>query len=176
MPGETYRDEPLRGHDCASFSGGVEPLDAYFRQQASQDQRRMIAAPHVLVEEVSGTIVGYYTLGAFAIRATSLPPDLTRRLPRYEVYPAILIGRLAVDRRFRGQGLGRRLLAAALRRCLALSEQLGAVAVVVDAKDDSARRFYEHAGFLRLADHEYRLYLPMRSAAQAVGPTAGGPG
>jgi ribosomal protein S18 acetylase RimI-like enzyme len=80
--------------------------------------------------------------------------------------PAILIGRLAVDRRYRGQGLGRLLLVDALLRSLAISRQVGAMAVVVDAKDDAARSFYEQYGFTRFVDHDNRLFLPMATIAQ----------
>ena len=75
-----------------------------------------------------------------------LPPSLTRKLPRYPLIPATLIGRLAVDRRYRGQGHGRRLLADALRR--ALASEVASFAVIVEARDDDARRFYERESFL----------------------------
>ncbi len=101
----------------------------------------------------------------------SFPPACLprcKKLPRYETYPAILIGRLALDQRYQGQGLGRLLLVDALSRCLDLSTEIGAIAVVVDAKDDKARAFYEHVGFLRLLDNAYRLYIPMASIAHLL--------
>ncbi len=151
------------------FHCGVEPLDRYFREQAGQDQRRKVAAPYVLIDASTDAVVGFYTLSAFTVSPASLPAGETKRLPSYEALPALLIGRLAVDVLYRGKGIGRLVLASALRRCLSLSKQLGAVAVVVDAKDDAARGFYEHAGFKCLEDHRLRLYIPIRSIERAGG-------
>jgi predicted GNAT family N-acyltransferase len=167
VPDDRYRFEPLGAdHDRADFSSGVEALDRYFRQQAGQDQRRGLAVPHVLIDSAAGAVVGYYTLSALSILAESLPEDMARELPRYQALPAILLGRLAVDQRYRGQGLGELLLMDALHRSLDISQRLGSMAVVVDAKDDAARAFYERYGFLRFLDHEYRLFLPMTTVVQ----------
>jgi GNAT superfamily N-acetyltransferase len=167
VPDDRYRFEPLDAHhNRADFSCGVEALDRYFRQQAGQDQRRRVAVPYVLVDPTTGAVVGYYTLSTLSILAESLPDEVTRRLPRYQALPAILIGRLALDQRYRGQGLGELLLMDALRCGLEISRQVGAMAVVVDAKDNAARAFYERYGFIRFLDHEYRLFLPMATVAQ----------
>jgi ribosomal protein S18 acetylase RimI-like enzyme len=99
-----------------------------------------------------------------------LPEEQRKGLPRYPEVPTVLLGRLAVDHRYAGQGWGKTLVLDALRRCLAHYEQIAAAAVVVDAKDDSARLFYERCGFLRLLDsedsHENRLFLPMKTIEQ----------
>lgn len=159
--------EPLGPeHDRATFSCGAESLDRYLRQQASQDARNRVAAPFVLRLAGSPRIIGYYTLSAYTIQLSELPADLRTRLPRYPHLPAVLLGRLAVDRQFAGQGWGKVLLLDALRRSLAHARQIAAMAVVVDALDDPARAFYERYGFQRLADHEYRLFLPMRTIEQ----------
>lgn len=163
-----YRLEPLADrHDRRGFSCGVQALDRYFHEQAGQDSRRGLAVPCVLVEADSGALVGYYTLSAFSMVPASLPAERIRRLPAYPSIPAILIGRLAVDSRYQGQGLGKRLLMDAIHRSLDISRQIGVWAVVVDAKDDAARSFYEGYGFVQFADHEYRLFLPMATIAQA---------
>jgi GNAT superfamily N-acetyltransferase len=168
-----YRSEPLgKDHNRADFSCGVDGLDRYLRQQAGQDYRRSLAVPYVLVDGATAALVGYYTLSTFSIHTASLPDEFTHKLARYELYPAILIGRLAVDLRYRGRGFGSMLLVDALNRCLVISRQVGAVAVVVDAKDDAARAFYEHHEFRRLTDHEHRLFLPMATVAQ-LGPGEG---
>ena len=171
MADDRYRFEPLGAHhDRADFSCGVETLDRYFRQQAGQDQRRGLAVPYVLVDPATGVVAGYYTLSTLSILAESLPADLTRKLPRYPALPTILIGRLAVDQRHRGQGLGELLLIDALHRSLDISRQIGAMAVVVDAKDDAARAFYERYGFMRFTDHEHRLFLTITTVAQIFAP------
>jgi GNAT superfamily N-acetyltransferase len=148
--------EPLGPHhNRAAFSCGVPELDRYLHHQAGQDARRRIAAPFVLVMP-DGRIGGYYTLSATAVQLIELPAETARRLPRYPQVPAFLLGRLAVDRRYRGQGWGRFLLADALRRCV--GSELAGFAVVVDAIDDEARGFYAREGFLSLPDTPNRLF------------------
>jgi GNAT superfamily N-acetyltransferase len=159
---EAYRFESLRkDHNRVDFSCGVEALDRYFHKQASLDFRRNLCVPYVLLETATGPVVGYYTLSTFSVVPQSLPEKLTGKLPGYPAFPAILVGRFAVDLRFRGQGFGEMLLVDALRRCLEISQQVGALAVVVDAKDDAACTFYEHYGFVHFVDHKYPLFLPI---------------
>ena len=92
----SYRIEPLGPrHDRAAFFCGVEPLDRYFRTQAGQDVRKLIASCFVAVAADSPNIAGYYTLSATGIALTDLPSELAKRLPRYPLLPAILMGRIA---------------------------------------------------------------------------------
>jgi ribosomal protein S18 acetylase RimI-like enzyme len=151
--------------DRSSFTCGVAALDTYFRQQAGQDARRRLVAVFVLLDREADTIAGFYTLSATAVQPSNLPDNFARRLARYAEFPASLIGRLAVDQRYQHQGLGELLLLNALRRALENTEHMGAVAVVVDAKDDASRAFYERYGFLRLKTEPYRLFIPMRAIA-----------
>jgi GNAT superfamily N-acetyltransferase len=150
-------------HDRSSFVSGSEPLDRYFRVQAGQDARKNIAAAFVLVLS-NGSIAGYYTLSATALRLGELPEKLTRRLPRYPLVPATLLGRLAVDRRLQGKGCGRFLLADALYR--AVASEIASFAVVVDAKDEAARQFYLRESFLPLPDQPTKLFRPMDDLAK----------
>ena len=129
--------EPLRnGHNRADFSCGNASLDRYLKEQAGQDLRRACATPFVLVSERGDTtILGYYTLSSYGIDVGNLPADVARKLPRYPLIPATLLGRLAVDRRFQGRGMGEFLLLDALHRSLEESAEIAAAAVVVDAID-----------------------------------------
>lgn len=167
-PTPRYVIEPLGNHDRVAFCCGIPVLDRYLRQQASQDMRRRVAAVFVLRTVDFPAILGYYTLSATGIQPSDLPPEVTRRLPRYESLPATLIGRLAVDQSMQGHGLGKVLLLDALARSLRQSAEIAALAVIVDAIDDMAGRFYEHFGFQRFADREDRLYLPMRTIEQLL--------
>ena len=161
--------EPLgTQHDRAAFSCGIEPLDRYLKQQASQDIRRRVAAVFVAREPGETAIAGYYTLAAFGIAPTSLPTEITKRLPRYDQFPATRVGRLAVAQRFQGQGLGRLLLMHALDSSFREAPKIGAMAVVVDVKDDNARAFYEHYGFQRFPDDGYRIYLTMATISHLI--------
>lgn len=96
---EKLRVEPLASsHDRSVFESGAEPLDRYLRTQASQDARKNVAAPFVLLL-ADGTIAGYYTLSSTSVQLAELPAQTVRKLPRYPLVPATLLGRLAVDRR-----------------------------------------------------------------------------
>jgi GNAT superfamily N-acetyltransferase len=117
-----------------------------------------MAAPFVLVL-LDGTIAGYYTLSATSVQLGELPAQTVRKLPRYPLVPATLLGRLAVDRRHQGKGYGRFLLGDALHR--AARSEIASFAVIVDAKDESARRFYERESFLPFPDQPMKLFRPM---------------
>jgi GNAT superfamily N-acetyltransferase len=161
---DDFRIEPLgAGHNRSSFECGAEPLDRYLRVQAGQDARKNIAAPFVLVLS-DGTVAGYYTLSATAINVAELPEKTARKLPRYPLLPGTLLGRLAVDRRHHGKGYGRFMLADALFR--AFRSEIASFAVIVDAKDENARRFYQRESFLPFPDQPMKLFLPMADIAQ----------
>ena len=156
---EKLRVEPLTSsHDRSAFDSGVEPLDRYLRTQAGQDARKNMAAPFVLVLP-DRTVAGYYTLSSTSVQLGELPEQTVRKLPRYPLIPATLLGRLAVDRRQQGKGYGRFLLADALYR--AARNEIASFAVIVDAKDDNARRFYERESFLPFPDQPMKLFRPM---------------
>jgi GNAT superfamily N-acetyltransferase len=158
-----------RQHDRKAFQSGSAALDRYLKQQARQDAERRVAAPFVAVCPPDTGVLGFYTLSASVLAMEDLPEDLARRLPRYPKVPVTLMGRLAVDQSARGQGLGEHLLLDALRRSLAHADQIAAMAVVVDAKDDAAAAFYRHYGFFSLQANPSRLYVPMDLVAQLLG-------
>ena len=161
--GETrYRVEALgRQHDRSGFSCGSEPLDHYLRAQAGQDARKHVAAPFVLCEGEGHTVLGFYTLSAISVDIGEWPETVAKKLPRYPVVPATLLGRLAIDRRFQGQGAGEYLLMDALHRSLQASRQVAALAVIVDAKDERAVTFYRRYEFIPFVDQPTRLFLPL---------------
>jgi GNAT superfamily N-acetyltransferase len=105
-------------HDRMAFSCGVDALDRYLKSQASQDTRRHIANCFVASPENTSVVAGYYTFSAASIPVVDLPEDQAKRLPRYPVLPAALIGRLAVDRHYRGRNLGAALLFDAIERAV----------------------------------------------------------
>lgn len=165
VPAFAYTIELLNAkHNRADFQCGTEALDRYLRQQAGQDLRRYVATPFVLHDMEADRIAGYYTLASMSIQVEDLPEAMRAKLPRYPLVPATLLGRLAVDERYQGQGLGAFLLVDALRR--SLMSEIASMAVVVDAKDDQARAFYEHHRFTSFPDQLRRLYLPMAMIAR----------
>jgi GNAT superfamily N-acetyltransferase len=153
-------------HHRGAFDCGQEALNLYLRQLATQDVRRNLAQTYVMIRE-DLAVVGYYTLSAGTIEHIHLPATARKKLPRYPI-PAALIGRLAVDRNYRGQGLARKLLGDALHRAAAISNALGIHAVVVDAKDEMAAGFYRKFGFITLSDSPLHLYLPIKTIKTTI--------
>jgi ribosomal protein S18 acetylase RimI-like enzyme len=154
--------EPLGAHGRSAFSCGVTPLDTFLREQASQDVKRLMASCFVAMETATQKIAGYYTLAATSIPANDLPIEILKRLPRYPVLPAALIGRLAIDRSFHRKGLGSVLLADAALRVLGSDTK--AFALIVEAKDENAVAFYRHLGFCPFASRPNSLFLPLGTA------------
>lgn len=154
-----------KAHDRKSFDCGNEDLNRYLREQARQDAEKRVAAPFVLTQPGAPKVLGFYTLSSSIIPAGELPADLMKRLPRYGQLPVTLLGRLAVDRLARGQGVGEFLLVDAMRRSLEAAQQIAAMAVVVDAKDAQAESFYRHFDFQPFQQAPLRLFLPMSQIA-----------
>lgn len=161
-----FRLEPLAEHDRTGFTCGEPALDRYFQTQVTQDARRRLSNCFVAVEAATGQLAGFYTLTAASIPLTDLPPDVTKRLPRYPSVPAARIGRLAIDERFQKRGLGSALLADAARRCI--QSPPAVFAMVVDAKNDAAIAFYEHHGFVRFVSQQRTLFVPLSTAQKIL--------
>lgn len=162
-----YRIEPLgKHHDRARFSCGQPALDEWFRQRASQDEKRNLARVFVAVAS-DLSVAGFYSLSSLSLALESLPESLAKKLPRYNAIPAALIGRLARDERVRGKGVGEFLLADAIQRILGAGQSIAVFAIVVDAKDEGAAAFYKSFGFQEFPLQPRRLFL--LSSIAAVG-------
>ena len=162
-----FRLEKLtREHDRAGFGCGEAALDRYFQTLVTQDVRRRIANCFVAVEAGTGLLAAFYTIAAAGITVLDLPAEEAKRLPRYPTLPAVRIGRLAVDRRFHGRGLGAALLADAARRSMQAPPAV--FTLLVDARNEQAASFYEHHGFRRLAGEPRTLFLPLATAEQTL--------
>lgn len=151
-------------HDRTAFFCGLPELDRYLARQAGQDIRRRIARVFVCTAGTSNAVLGFYTLSALSVDLVSLPERLSQKLPRHPV-PCALIGRLAVDSSAHGQGIGRLLLADAVKRTAVAGETVAVHALIVDAANDAAKRFYEGFGFAPLTDNPMRLFLPLGQIA-----------
>ncbi|MGC8494608.1 MAG: GNAT family N-acetyltransferase [Syntrophobacteraceae bacterium] len=115
----------------------------------------------VLVDtDAPDVILGYYCLSAAQIDAVQLDDRTRQKLPRYPV-PCFRMGRLAVHAAHQGRGLGRLLIGCAVERCLEARKHVAAYALVVEAKGEKARAFYEHYGFTPCRDNPMPLYLPL---------------
>ena len=153
--------EPLGAWDRSAFACGTAALDRYLREQASQDIKRLVASCFVAVETATQTLAGYYTLAATSVAASDLSLEFVKRLPRYPLLPAALIGRLAVDQRYQGKGLGSALLADAALRVL--RSEMKALALIVEAKDEKAMAFYRFQGFTPFVSRPMSLYLALET-------------
>lgn len=118
-------------------------------------------------------LAGYYTLGSYGMRADDIPSELVKqlRLPRYDVIGATLLGRLARDLAFKGQGIGELLLIDALKRALHGSRKVAAsVGVIVDAKGEKAQSFYsDYEFFAPFPDTPRRLFLRIETIEELLG-------
>lgn len=152
-------------HERNIFNSSSEPLNRYLREQVSQDVRRRVAACFVALTDEQ-RIAGYYTLASASILLADLPVSITKKLPRYPTVPAVRMGRLAVDKTFKGQGLGGALLADALSR--AISSEIAAYALIVDAKDETSAAFCKHHGFIALPKSPLTLFLPLATVRQIL--------
>jgi GNAT superfamily N-acetyltransferase len=149
-------------HNRKGFACGVVALDEYLRRFARQHADNRISRTYVAVEGTQ--IFGYYSLAMSAIRKDQLPECYLSRFPNFPL-PVARLARLAVDQRQQGKGLGELLLVDALQRCLRLSEEIGMVGVVVDAKDETARAYYERYEFECFQDAPLTLWLPTAAIA-----------
>jgi len=158
-----YSFVPLKAkyHDREQFNCGVDDLDEYLKKYARINMAQHVTVVYVMTQRKEPKkILGYYTLSAFCIGLSSLPDNVTKKLPYYPEVPTVLIGRLA--RHNDAPGTGRLLLIDALRRSWNMSKEIASFAVVVDAKNDDALRFYKKFGFLTLQNTSCRLFMPMK--------------
>ena len=148
-------------HDRAGFHCRVPALDDYLHKYAVQQNAKGISTVFVLVDDAAPSkILGFYTLSAAQVGAEQLSDTDRKKLPRYPV-PCFRMGRLARDSDSRAAGLGEILIGCAVDRCLHARRLVGAYALLVDAKNEKAKSFYERYGFVPCVDAPMTLYLPL---------------
>ncbi len=152
-------------HGKADFSCGNDMLDNYLHKQAKQDIKRKLSACFVLTD--GNVVKGYYTLSSASIQRSQLPESIVKKMPpSYIDLPVTLLGRLAVDIKFKRQGVGKLLLIDALKRSYETSiTSIASMAIVVDPIDDEAISFYSKYGFILLPDSG-RMFIAMNTVAQ----------
>jgi len=153
-----FRWERLqRDHPRRQFQSSQTEVDEWLYAKAWQHQKKHLSVTKVLLDETS-RIVGYFTLATGQVDFGDLPNDLTKRLPRRWLPVAVLawLG-VSVDRQ--GHGVGRRLLAQALRDCYEAGDTFAFVAVILDCLTDTAKSFYQKWDFKELPGHPYRLFV-----------------
>jgi len=159
-----YLTEQLSSnHPKSKFDCGVDLLNTYLHKQAKQDIRRKLSACFVMFDKEAELLKGYYTLSNSSIPQDMIPNSISKKLPNsYDSIPTTLLGRLAVDTKYKGQGVGEALLVDALKRSYYTSVAVGSFAVIVDPFDEGAIRFYEKYGFIQLPDSG-KMFIPMKT-------------
>jgi GNAT superfamily N-acetyltransferase len=150
-------------HGREDFDCGNDALNDFLRRRAGQQQRRGFGKTYVVLADNGADVIGFVTVSVGQVEARALPSQL--KLPRHPA-PMLRIGRLAVDKRAQGKGMGRELLAFALHLALEFAERVGLYAVVVDAKDAQAADFYRRLHFEPTLDDDLCLFLPLSRLAK----------
>ena len=161
MPAAENLNRPVlltKDHDRSSFDCGVSALNDYLKRYALQNQKKHAARTYVATRV--NRIVGYYSLAYGSVSLEEAPQSVKSGLPRHPI-PVILLARLAVDSTEQGRGLGAALLKDALLRTIQAAEIAGLRAMLVHAKDNAAKRFYENFGFEPSPIDDYHLFLSL---------------
>lgn len=151
-------------HDLTAFRCGEETLDRWLKERALKTEGSHSARTYVVCDGVR--VVGYYCLATGAIARASAAKPLQRNMP--DPIPVMILGRLAIDRAYQGRGIGQALLGDAIRRTLAISTQVGVVALLAHALDERAKSFYRYFEFVESPIEPLTMMLPVRQALRAL--------
>jgi len=138
-------------HNRKDFDCGKELLNDYLKTQAGQDVKRKLSACFVLADSETKVIQGYYTLSNNSIPLSSFSEQIQKKLPKsYDSIPTTLLGRLAIDKKYQGKGIGKIILIDALKRSFGISNEIGSFGIIVDPIDEEAKGFYQKYDFIEL--------------------------
>jgi len=163
MPWKTERLGP--SHDLSAFDCGEPTLNSFLQKHALNNDRAGLGRTFVAIEPDQLQVAGYFTVSTGSVRFDSFPDYKKRRLPKYPI-PTVHIGRLAVDGKSKGKGLGEALLIEALRKATIASKSIGVFAVDLIALNENAKRFYLKYGFVETLDDPMHLFLPIETVRQ----------
>jgi GNAT superfamily N-acetyltransferase len=164
-----WHEEPIsKKHDREAFDCGEEALNEFLSRYARKSHELGGAKTFLAIDDTkSKTILGFYSLSPASVSYSRAPDIVRRGLARHDV-PGFRLARLAVDRRFQGQGIGGQLLLAAGRRCLLAAAEVGGVVLVIDAKNEQVARWYAGYGAVPLLDARLTLLLPLSAIEAAL--------
>lgn len=154
-------------HNRSTFDCGEPELNEWLHIHAGHSAKSGSARTFVAVDE-DNRILGYYAIAAQSVVAETAPPRLKKGMPRHPI-PVVLLARLAVDEKMKGFGIGAGLLKNALLRCLNAAGEVGVRAMIVDAKNEEARKFYEHFDFEGFPEDRNRLFLLIKDLRRLCG-------
>ncbi|MEA3014308.1 MAG: hypothetical protein QOD42_2853 [Sphingomonadales bacterium] len=145
-------------HNLETFNSGVASLDDWLKKRARANQAGGASRTYLVTD--GDEVAAYYSLASGSVSAVEAPGRVRRNMP--DPVPVVVLGRLAVDRRFQGKGLGRALVRDAAKRVLSAGEMIGIRALLVHAVSDEAKAFYEALGFLQSPSHSMTLMIPLQ--------------
>jgi predicted N-acetyltransferase YhbS len=151
-------------HDLSPFDCGKPPLNDWLKQRAGKNEGR---ASRTFVVCQAETVIGYYALATGSVGTKDVPRALRQNMPPQ--IPVIVLGRLAVDLKHHGKGIGPGLLKDALRRALSVAANVGARAIPVHALDAEVVSFYTQYNFRAFPEGSLTLFLPLEEVADALG-------
>lgn len=149
-------------HDRKIFNCGETALNQFLQRTARQHMQKGLSRTFVLVDDKQlSVIIGFFTLSLCEVRVECLPPHWAKKYP--SIVPGVKLARLAVSLDWQKQGIGGILLVEAMRRALVIAENAGVIGLFVDAKDISAKDYYERYGFEGTKERPLLLFLPLSS-------------
>jgi GNAT superfamily N-acetyltransferase len=152
------------GHVLDDFKCGETSLDDWLKKRALKNQVSDASRCFVLCE--GSAVIGYYSLSAGAISHEATPKAMRRNMPN--PLPVLLLGRLAIDRRYQNQGLGRALLRDAMLRAVHIASDAGVFAILVHALSEQAKRFYLSRGFVESPLHPMTLMMTLETVRSVL--------
>jgi ribosomal protein S18 acetylase RimI-like enzyme len=167
LPSEAQISAPQKltpAHDLSQFQCGEPELDDWLRRRALHNEENGASRTYVVC--AGRQVVGYYALAAGAVAHGDAPGRVKRNMPN--PVPVMVIGRLAIDRRFQGRGIGAALVRDAVLRTVQAADLAGIRAILVHAINESAKRFYEKLGFMGSPTNPMTLMIPIRAAVQTL--------
>lgn len=152
--------EPLKdAHDVSNFDCGELSLDDWLTQKAKKSQLGNTARTFVCLDPETARVVGFVSLASGSVRREQAPGALARNAP--DPIPVAVLARLAVDRRYQGNGLGSLLVVHALQQVIAAAQHVAIKAVVVNPINEDSAAFYENHGFKPMPDDDSTRYLAL---------------
>ena len=150
--------EPISSeHLLDGFNCGEASLDDWLRKRAVKNQNSDASRCFVICQD--RIVIGYYSLSAGGISHEAAPKSMRRNMP--DPLPVVLLGRLAIDRRYHNQGLGQALLRDAMLRAVHIASDTGVFAILIHALSEAARRFYLSRGFVESPLQPMTLMMTM---------------
>ena len=154
-------------HNRNNFDCGSEALNQYLQRTARQHNQKGISRTLVLVDtERPQIVIGFFTLALCEISTRILPSKWAKKYPT--IVAGVKLARLAVDKSYQRQGIGKILMIEAMKKALIIADNAGVIGLFVDAKDEVAKSYYNRYGFVELKDHPLKMFLPLATVREII--------